>query len=100
MIVSVEDLIDTSDMKMTDEEIYQSLVELGYIEEENIMKYEYENQNEPRKFSTSLTVLSMKLKLAFQNQDNEAFNKSLNELEQISKKIENFKPIIKINVED
>ncbi|WP_250147334.1 YopX family protein [Pediococcus acidilactici] len=33
MIVSVEDLIDTSDMKMTDEEIYQSLVELGYIEE-------------------------------------------------------------------
>lgn len=35
MIISVKDLIDTSDMKMTDEEIYQSLVELGYIEEEN-----------------------------------------------------------------
>lgn len=33
MIISVEDLIDTSDMKMTDEEIHQSLVELGYIEE-------------------------------------------------------------------
>lgn len=64
------------------------------------MKYEYENQNEPRKLSTSLTVLSMKLKLAFQNQDSEAFNESLNELEQISKKIEDFKPIIKINVED
>ncbi|QHM55236.1 hypothetical protein [Pediococcus acidilactici] len=32
MIISVEDLIDTSDMKMTDEEIYQGLVELGYID--------------------------------------------------------------------
>lgn len=100
MIVSVEDLIDTSDMKITDEEIYQSLVELDYIEEENNMKYEYENQNEPRKLSTNLAVVSMKLKLAFQNQDNETFNETLNELEQISKKIENFKPIIKINVED
>lgn len=38
MIVSVEDLVDTSDMKMTDEEIYKSLVELGYIEGENNMK--------------------------------------------------------------
>lgn len=100
MIVSVEDLIDTSDMKMIDEEIYQSLVELGYIEEENNMKYEYENQNEPRKLSTNLSVASMKLKLAFQNQNNETFNETLNELEQISKKIGNFKPIIKINVED
>lgn len=34
MIISVEDLIDTSNMKMTDEEIYQSLVRLGYIEED------------------------------------------------------------------
>ena len=64
------------------------------------MKYEYENQNEPRKLSTNLSVASMKLKLAFQNQNNETFNETLNELEQISKKIENFKPIIKINVED
>lgn len=64
------------------------------------MKYEYENQNEPRKLSTSLTVLSMKLKLAFQNKDSEAFNELLNEMEQVSKKIEDFKPIIKINVED
>lgn len=36
MIISVKDLVGTSDLKMTDEEIYQSLVELGYIEEGGI----------------------------------------------------------------
>lgn len=34
MIISVKDLVGTSDLKMTDEEIYQGLVELGYIEED------------------------------------------------------------------
>lgn len=38
MIISVKDLVGTSDLKMTDEEIYQGLVELGYIEEENNMR--------------------------------------------------------------
>ncbi|MGK4094439.1 YopX family protein [Pediococcus pentosaceus] len=36
MIISVKDLVGTSDLKMTDEEIYQGLVELGYIEERGL----------------------------------------------------------------
>ena len=38
MIISVKDLISTSDMKMTDKEIYQGLVELGYINPEKPQK--------------------------------------------------------------
>ena len=64
------------------------------------MKYEYSNANEPCKLSTSLDVLIIKLQLDFRGRDDEAFGESLEELEKISKKINNFKPIIKINVGD
>lgn len=64
------------------------------------MKYEYSNMNEPREIATTLEILNMKLQLAFQKQDTDVFNEALTELEKTSKKIEDFKPIIKINVED
>lgn len=64
------------------------------------MKYEYSNMNEPREIATTLEILHMTLQLAFQKQDADVFNEALTELEKTSKKIEDFKPIIKINVEE
>ena len=64
------------------------------------MKYEYSNMNEPREIATTLEILNMTLQLAFQKQDADVFNEALTELEKTSKKIEDFKPIIKINVEN
>ncbi|KAF0422865.1 hypothetical protein [Pediococcus pentosaceus] len=64
------------------------------------MKYEYSNMNEPREIATTLEMLNMKLQLAFQKQDTDVFNEALTELKQASEKVNNFKPVIKINVED
>lgn len=63
MIVSVEDLIDTSDMKMTDEEIYQSLVELGYIEERGLTMIKFrawiKTGNETYDYVKPMTIQQM-----------------------------------------
>lgn len=64
------------------------------------MKYEYSNMNEPREIATALEILNMKLQLAFQKQDTDVFNEALTELKQASEKVNNFKPVIKINVEE
>ncbi|QGZ70018.1 hypothetical protein GQS62_04005 [Pediococcus pentosaceus] len=64
------------------------------------MKYEYSNMNELREIATTLEILHMTLHLAFQKQDTDIFNEALTELKQASEKVNNFKPVIKINVED
>ncbi|MDV2621957.1 hypothetical protein [Pediococcus acidilactici] len=64
------------------------------------MKYEYENKNELREISTQIAVLVMKFNMAFSKNDSKLQEEALHELENIEKRVGDFKPIIKINVED
>ncbi|WP_323052049.1 hypothetical protein [Pediococcus acidilactici] len=64
------------------------------------MKYEYENKNELREISTEIAILVMKFNVAFSNNDSKMQEEALHDLKNIEKRVEDFKPIIKINVED
>ncbi len=64
------------------------------------MKYEYENKNELREISTEIAILVMKFNVAFSNNDSKMQEEALRDLKNIEKRVGDFKPIIKINVED
>ncbi|WP_323052248.1 hypothetical protein [Pediococcus acidilactici] len=64
------------------------------------MKYEYENKNELREISTEIAILVMKFNVAFSNNDSKMQEEDLHDLKNIEKRVGDFKPIIKINVED
>ena len=64
------------------------------------MKYVYENKNELREFSTEIAILVMKFNAAFSNNDSKMQEEALHDLKNIEKRVGDFKPIIKINVED
>lgn len=64
------------------------------------MKYEYENKNELREISTEIAILVMKFNAAFSNNDSKMQEEALHDLKNIEKRVGDFKPIIKINVED
>ncbi|QDZ69525.1 hypothetical protein [Pediococcus pentosaceus] len=64
------------------------------------MKYEYENQDELRKMSTALQITMVMFDHAYKNDDIEQFGEAMNNLKDTAEQLQDFKPIIKINVED
>lgn len=61
------------------------------------MEYNYVNYSELRKISTEMTILSFKIKQAYEESDKRALNNCLDKLDELSQSIFKFEPVIRIN---